>query len=624
MILSIFFPALIIIGLSFTLPVFRLYKWRWIFGVGAILAFVCIGIVSTHFRQQQADFNFTDKEEVYRGVVVDLPQSKPHYTAYKVFIPDLNKYVVCYFEKNAELELLSPSDIFLFYGKIKPFKSSGNSDEFDYSLYMYNKGYAGAVSIYGDSWVLLEGEKYTSLQTEAAKCRAYILDFYKSLDLSHDEYAILSGLTLGYTDDLSDDLQQAFRTTGTVHILSVSGLHVGIIFMIVASMLSFIPQRSKYSRIKYILIIFLLWVYAFITGLSPAVVRAGLMLSVFCVSQIVARKDYSLNTLFISAFLMLLYNPFNIFDIGFQLSFTAVLSILCLYPKMYALYKHKNTYVRYIWGLSCVSIAAQLGTFPLCLYYFGIFPTYFLATNLIIVPLVSLMIYVIFAIVIAKGFCILMVGFEEYIFYLPLLMLKGVIFFMVLVMDFFAKFPFAQIVDIEMSLLDLFSFFTIIISLCLVFFYKRRRWLIVTLFSILLCLSFHLYDNLTRKNELIVYNRKYTTEIKWNIGKQEFFIRERDISDYKLIELGPQNLLVIKENIWKEKIAKEKYEIDFLLLTQNNSLSLYSLLELFSVKNIIVDSSLSKQTRNRIVNESQILGIPCYDVSSNGAYRMIF
>lgn len=470
------------------------FRWRWLFGAGLVLFLISIGITTTDFSQQRSEFIFSNKVQVYEGIVSDTPQEKPRSTAYKVYLPNEDKQIVCYFQRgNLEEMKLKPGDIFLFQGKIQPFRSMG---DFDYPRYMYNQGIVGSAYVSSQSWQET-GESSFSFQYFALNCRQQIMDFYESLGFNNTEYTILSALTLGYQNDLSDDIKQGFRTTGTVHVLSVSGLHVGIIYIMVSFLLGFIRRGTKYYWVKPLFIIILLWAYAFITGLPTSVIRASAMLTAFCISEIIGRKSFSLNALYISAFFILLVSPFSFFDIGFQLSFMSVLSILYLQPRASALLKIKNKYLRNLWQMFTLSIVAQLATFPLCLYYFGTFPTYFFITNLLIVPLVTLITYAVGAIILAKVFGLVFPALSFYFYYLPVKLLQILVGVMTYLIHFFESLPFALIEGVKISLLDLGLLFTLIIGFLIFFLYKRSKGLIIGLLATLFLLLAQIYNNLT-------------------------------------------------------------------------------------------------------------------------------
>ena len=607
--------------ISYLIPKDKQFSWRWLFGVGAILCVSGMGIVITSFKQNQSEYTFKADTRMYVGVVTDTPQEKPRSIAYRVFLPEEDKQIVCYFQRDSLYKnKLLPGDEFLFQASIQPFRNMGNPDDFDYVRYMHNQGFSGSAYVSSDLWKAT-GKISSSLKYKALRCRQQIMDFYKSLGFNETEYTILSALTLGYQNELTDELKQGFRTTGTVHVLSVSGLHVGIIYMMISFLLGFIRKGTKYYLLKPIIIIILLWIYAFITGLPPSVLRASGMLTVFCMADILGKRSYSMHALFIAAFFMLLISPFSLFDIGFQLSFISVLAILYLHPKTLPLLKTKNKYVKYIWQMFTLSFVAQLATFPICLYYFGTFPTYFFITNLLIVPLVTFITYAVGSIVIVKGISIIMPDWSDYLFYLPVKSLQILVHAMTSIIHFFETLPFALIENVKISFSDLVLIFTMIVSILIFMIYKKTKALSISLIAILLLFISHVYINLTeRSNDLIVYNRRQTTEIKY----YKEVVRSDDIDRYKAITFNDQKILILSTNLWQQKATDRKLNIDYLILTQNNSLSLYDLNQHLTIRNIIIDGSLSAYTRKRISKECQKLDIPCHDVVENGAYSLKF
>ncbi|HML66546.1 MAG TPA: ComEC/Rec2 family competence protein [Dysgonomonas sp.] len=612
--------------LSYFVPKDRRFSLRWLFGLGVVLATVGIGAFSTAHRQYLSEYTFSGTKNLYRGIVTDSPQEKVKTVAYRVLLPDEDRQVVCYFQRNSLIsDRLNPGDEFLFYGEIQPFRNMGNPNDFDYVRYMYNQNFVGSVYVSSDAYKRT-GEVSSNFKYQALRCRQAILDFYKALDLKETEYAVLFALTLGYQNELSDDLKQGFRTTGTVHVLSVSGLHVGIIYVMMTFLLGFVHRNSKYYWIKPVLIILLLWGYAFITGLPPSVVRASAMLSVFCVSEIVRRKSFSIHALFIAAFFMLLVNPFSLFDIGLQLSFMSVLSILYLHPKMSGLIKIKNKYIRYIWQMFALSVVAQLATFPICLYYFGTFPTYFFIANLIIVPVVSLIMYAAGGIVFAKVLSFVFSDFSYYLYYLPVKLLQVLISFMTYAIHLFEQLPFALLQNVKVSFVDLLLIFTMIIGILAFLIYKKSKALIIGLTAILILLTSHIHSKAVDNTEVItVYNRSQASEIKWSkSGVQTDILPGDTTSGYIYIGYKVNNMLILSSDNWKEQATEERFKVNNLVLTHSNSFSLYSLTQLFWIENVVLDTSLSRYTRHRLAKECQKLNIPYHDVTQSGAFSLIF
>ncbi len=478
---------------SYFIPQQKEFKWRWLFGVGVFFFIIGIGLVSTNIRQQQSMFTFSEERKAYLGVITDTPQEKAKTTAYKVKLLNEDKNIVCYFQRDQSIkERLLPGDEILFYGKIQPFQNMG---DFDYVTYMHNQGFAGSAYIPLTAWKKT-GERSSSLKLYALTYRQKILNFYQSLGLDNTEYSILAALTLGYKNELSDELKQGFRATGTVHVLSTSGLHVGIIYFMISLFLCFIRRGSRYYKLKPVLIILLLWGYSFVIGLPVSVVRASQMLSVFCLAEFFGKKNASMHAVFIAVFFMLLYNPLSLFDVGFQLSFASVISIIWLQPKASSLLKTDNRYLRYIWQAFTLSIVAQLATFPICLYYFGTFPTYFFATNLIIVPLVSFIIYCAGGIIIAKLLSYILPTFSDYLFYLPVMVMQWLVKGMTSIIQFFEQLPMAQLDNLKISFIDLLLIYTLIVGFVIFFIYKKPKALIVGLSAFLGFLVLQTFDNL--------------------------------------------------------------------------------------------------------------------------------
>nr|WP_255489729.1 ComEC/Rec2 family competence protein [Dysgonomonas sp. 25] len=456
--------------LSYLIAPSKQYALRWLFGAGLFLFVAATGMWSTHNRQSESKAIAVTSRTIYKGVVMDIPQDKPKSVAYKTYLPDYGKKVVCYFQLNREQEKLQPGDVFLFEASIRPFSNMPDSG-FDYVGYMYDQGYAGSAYIPIGSWVATSETDY-SLHAIAQRFRQRILDFYRSLGFDESEFALLAALTVGYQDALSDDLKQSFRATGTVHVLAVSGLHVGIIYLMIAFSLGFIPRTSRFYRLRPALIILLLWVYAFICGLSPSVTRASLMLSVLCIAELVNRRSYSIHALYIAAFFILLHNPFSLFQVSFQLSFASVLGILYLHPKLAHLFNSKNKAVRYLWNAFTLSCVAQLATFPLCLYYFGTFPTYFFITNLLVVPLATLIIYSFALIMLSKGISALFPTLSDYAFAVPVKLVQFLLRLLTECVRFFEGLPLAQISDIEISLWQM---FIIVLGILIILLFCERK-----------------------------------------------------------------------------------------------------------------------------------------------------
>ncbi len=205
------------------------------------------------------------------------------------------------------------------------------------------------------------------------------------------EQAIVSALLVGIKDHLDDETKLAYSSAGAMHVLAVSGLHVGIVFVILSYIFRSWKERPVGRFVFALVSIIIIWMYALVTGFSPSVMRAVTMFTVIIVSSAFNRRANIYNSLGIAAFVLVLLKPYIIYSVGFQLSFVAVIGIVMLQPRIYRLWEPKYKVLDYVWSITCVSIAAQIATFPLTLLYFHQFPTYFLVSNLVVIPAAALM-----------------------------------------------------------------------------------------------------------------------------------------------------------------------------------------------------------------------------------------
>ena len=200
-------------------------------------------------------------------------------------------------------------------------------------------------------------------------------------------------MALGDKSRITNDLRDIYSISGASHVLALSGLHLGIIYML----LSLVLGSRRRSVLREVLIILGIWSYALFTGLSPSVVRASLMITVYSFVGLVGRDRMSLNALSFTAIVMLLSNPLCLYDVGFQMSFLAVMAILVFHKPLYALvpaaFLEQHRWVKWVWAMVVVSCSAQLGVAPLTAYYFGRFSTYFLLTNFFVIPLATVILY---------------------------------------------------------------------------------------------------------------------------------------------------------------------------------------------------------------------------------------
>lgn len=219
--------------------------------------------------------------------------------------------------------------------------------------------------------------------------RHQLLERYRQTPMEEEAYAVLAAMTLGDKSALTPEIRETYSVTGASHVLALSGLHLGIIYMLLSRLM--LGRRRFW--LSQTVIVTCIWAFAFLTGLSPSMVRSSTMITVYAVFSAGGRGRSSVNLLAFSALIMLLVDPSSLFDVGFQLSFLAVLSILLFVPLIERFWPADHWLTKWLRGMVAVSLAAQMGVAPLIAYYFGRFSTYFLLTNFIVIPMVTVILY---------------------------------------------------------------------------------------------------------------------------------------------------------------------------------------------------------------------------------------
>ncbi len=276
---------------------------------------------------------------------------------------------------------------------------------FDYTHWLRTKGYTATAYVKHWRWVSNAG--WWNVKALAGGIQDKLVSVFRRSGLSDEALVLVSAMTLGARGSMPDDLNAAFSAAGVTHILSVSGLHVGIVFVLLRISLFFLGYTERSRRVRDVLIVVCLWIFACITGLSPAVCRAVLMGTLLLLGGLLERTSSPINTVLFSAWLQLLFDPLLLYDVGFQLSYGAVIGLVVLVPYINRGWTPSSVILRYVWGMVSVSLVAQAVTAPLTIHYFGQFPTYFLLANLVAVPLSGVLIYVSVASLLVSAFPVL-------------------------------------------------------------------------------------------------------------------------------------------------------------------------------------------------------------------------
>lgn len=541
--------------------------------------------------------------------------------------------------KYGDLLLLPPQ-----YDSIPP---PYNPGEFNYKQYLADRQIFSQMFIRSDQFYTIGREQGNAFISFALELRKQLVNkFYRYIP-DKGAAAFASTLILGYRAELSSELVEAYSKTGTMHVLSVSGMHVGIVFLVLSALLRFMNKTLAARVVRAVIIISLVWFYALLTGFSAPACRAAVMLSFIVLGKALNKSQNTYNLIAISAFFLMLYNPFYLMDAGFQLSYFAVIGLVYYHPKIYQLFYLKNKALDHIWSYSALSLAAQLGTFPLSIYYFHQFPVYFLISNLLIVIPVAVIMY--------YGLIFLFIPFEGILESAGWL-LGAIINFTNEILFYIENLPFSSWEGIWIDFTQCILIFAllIIISMRLATGFKKLNLPLVTL-VLLLCLSISLswikkYD----RTQLVFYNLKRKSGLAYIHHDRSIIVTDVDPNDKQF------NFLILpavkKQGSRQQEVYNEtenfsgktyigcpnfyqfgscrivkwdknfddtrfsvKLAVDLVLVSGNPRAGIREIASLLEFKQLIIDANNPEYKIKTWVEEARLLGCKYYVLKKNPA-----
>ena len=366
---------------------------------GAIaVCFVVLGWLLMERQKASLVVDWPEGEVCYEAVVVSEPVEKPKTMAVDVLLAKSGRKLKCYFYKDDRSRALHIGDGLKIQSRIEA-NSEWRRGTFDYRRYLEIHGFTGRTVVASWKWQkakvsLKQLSRLERMRLTFLKYRNQLLSRLNPVAEENDDaYAVVAAMALGDKSALTQELKDVYSVTGASHILALSGLHLGIIY----TLLSLFVFSRRWQMLSQIIIMLSIWGFVFLVGLSTSVMRSAVMLSVYALLSLGHRDRMSVNTLAFTAIVMLMVSPMSLFDVGFQMSYMAVFSILLFVPLMEGIfpaeYLMSHRVVRWLWGMVTVSLSAQIGTAPLITYYFGRFSCYFLPTNFIVIPAAMLILY---------------------------------------------------------------------------------------------------------------------------------------------------------------------------------------------------------------------------------------
>ena len=643
--------------LFFFIPFFERYRLSVLSGLAVTVLFIALGGLLSWYKNIQHDLNWFGKnynnESILVATLLEDPVEKTK--SYKAnasvdlilkkgFCIKTKGTVILYFKKDSSLSALEYGSQLVISKLLQQIKNSGNPGGFNYRQYSLFQGITHQVYLKENEFAVLPTTNKTFFRQFINKCRSRVLSILRTNIKGEKELGLAEALLIGYKDDLDKTLVQSYSNTGVVHVIAISGLHLGLIYWLLAWF--FKPlQKRKLRWLRPIFILSGLWLFSLLAGAQPSVLRSAFMFTCIVLGDSFARKSSIYNALALSALLLLCINPYWLWDVGFQLSYSAVLSIVIFMQPIYHLFYIKNNILDYTWKLNAVTIAAQILTVPIGVYHFHQFPFTFLLTNFLAVPLSSL--------ILLDEILLCIISFIPPFAAIIGQFISWLIWIMNSYIERIEMLPFSLWDGLQISILQAILLLMVAAGFGFWLMEKSKpglRYALAALlgFAVLRTVSFIKANN---RQQLIVYNVPQKTAIDFIDGRKYLLVGDPDLlandfirnfhlkpsrifhrmepainfDNYRqqenLISYYNNKILVINETNYFAPL-EEKIPVDLLLISGSPKLYFNNLGKTFYVKQVVFDGSCPSWKINYWKKDCDSLHIPWYDVSEKGAFVM--
>lgn len=553
--------------------------------------------------------------------------------------------LILYFSIDSFPLSLSQGSIIAFTKLPQPIKSTGNPGSFDYNRYCLFKGITHQAYLTYKDYQVSDERNESFLPRFINSIRKNVLAVLRKYIPGEKEKGLAEALLIGYKDDLDKTLVQSYSNTGVVHIIAISGLHLGLIYWLLVNLLKPLQRKKNIQWLRPVLIITGLWLFSLLAGAQPSVLRSAVMFTCIVIGEGLNRKASIYNSLAASAFLLLCYNPFWLWDVGFQLSYAAVLSIVIFMQPVYNWFFIQNKSLDFLWKMTAVTIAAQILTVPLSVFHFHQFPNYFLLTNFIAVPVSSL--------ILLGEILLCIISFIPAAAIITGKIISGMIWFMNTWIERVEALPFSLWDGLQVNLTQ-----TLMLLLATAFISywlleKQKKGLIAGLIALLgfVLLRTVSFTQAQQQQKLIVYNVPGKKAIDIIEGNKYHFIGDTSLysDDFarnfhlkpsrilnrvqgsfdnnfshhgKYISCGDKKIMMLDEKTNFKSLPGEKPEIDLLVLSGNPKLYISTLAKNISLRQVVIDGSVPAWKSKYWKKDCDSLHIPWHDVSEKGAFVM--
>ena len=637
------------------------YRFNWLFGVVMACYLFMAGhaLTRVHVAEVQKDYyrNFEADASYYVARVYDHPteREKNIRTVLQLeyqFGDSLPSHtvtgkVMAYFPKTDSAFALRYGDLIAIPAPIREVTPPLNPGEFDYRAYLGRKGITGQLYLKAEDWMDLQVNNANPLYAFAYRFRDILLASLQRSGLSDNEFGVAAAILLGYDDNLADEVRKNYVAAGSMHILCVSGMHVGIIYLLASFLLGFLNRKKWQQTLKQVLLLALIWFYALIAGLTPSILRASLMISFVIIGEMIRRQGFIINTIAASAFVLLCVKPYNLFEIGFQLSYAAVIGIVVLHRPIYNLLYVKNKLLDKLWEITVVALAAQAATIPFTLFYFNQFSTYFALSNLLMTPISF--------VVVVSGMVLLLVSWIPYINVWVGYLVWGAVYVMNWVVAKIESLPLSIIKGLYISEFE-FAMLSAALLLLLMMVAMQKRKLFFPLLAALLLMTVSVTVRLYHSDSqsgMVVYSLRNHTAVDFVRGGEHVLLADTALMsdegtlDYSLkgswaqrhLAMYPQtigfdedfddgclrkksNLLSFEGKLmalWDDDCRVSdslsyRLPVDYLLVCGKQKPDVQSVVNGYDAKLLLVDGSVPRYLAEKWISQAEAHDLPCYNL----------
>ncbi|MFC4233548.1 ComEC/Rec2 family competence protein [Parasediminibacterium paludis] len=639
-------------------PIYLKFAYAWIKVVAIQVLFIGLGTFITYnydgIAQSNNVVNNYEQQPIIATIQAPLvPKPKSYKALVSIdavfknghWLP-INGKALLYFKKDSSASHLTYGSQIVITKPLSLITNLGNPGGFNYQEYCSFQHIYYQAFVSGNQYLLLASTNSHPFTKWLFTVRDQVLATLRTYIHAADELAVAEALLIGYRDDLDRDLVQRYSNTGVVHIIAISGLHLGMIYGMLSALFGLFKQYRATKIIKPIVIILVLWLFTLIAGAAPSILRSAIMFTFIVLGDAMRKRSNIYNTLALSAFVILIVNPYSLWDVGFQLSYSAVLSIILFYKYILQWFYFKNKLLKWFWALNAVTLSAQILTLPIIIYHFHQLPTLFFITNLVAVPLSGLILYAELALLITTWFT-------------PLAKAIGWLteHLLAFMNDFIARvddLPFSILNGLQIHLVQVALLYAIITAATIWLLQKSSKALLACLsFACFFC-AWRYWDFMGkyRQHKMIVYNvpnykaidlidGRYFQFVGDSVLQEDGFLSNFHLRpsrilhriaesetlsnssiDSNIITANGKTIVVIDKPLPQHFDLPQKINADVIVLSHNPKIYFSTLAQAFNCKQYVFDASNLAWKIKYWKKDADSLGISYHVVAEKGAFEM--